>query len=343
MNVSDYLQGRLEHCAAYTLTDADRAVLTRGGIEAFVFKTLTSKKFRKWAIDEQTHDNIQQAIRLNVAANEPIKLTFPFGGYKLWRLPTAPEVDWAEFFTISYYLSYLAPIAAAHPPGATLSFCSDDIIIERMNNIPDADQNIYAHSFNVLLDAFRAHLPHNVAIELMRVRDMYPDRNEYERELAANIERFEREFDALDPSVLAAKEKSSALNIRWDGVHDLMGLTNEEKSQMIRRGATLHDATCYVSKRQTFVRGPDKIVIFGNRIRNSIPIGTTKSSRTKFWTGFGVLERRGDEYLERILSPEQYEKTKNVEHEIVPVDFIPLKNFSEINVYSQQFDFSQSL
>lgn len=210
-----------------------------------------------------------------------------------------------------------------------------------MNNVPDADQDVYAHSFNSLADQFRTHLPANVTVELKRVRDMYPDKSEYERELADNVKRFTKKFESLDPAIRAEKEKSSALNIRWDGVKDLTGLSDSEKQDAVRYGTILHDATCFVSKRKAFVRGEDKIVIFSNRIRTSIPIGTTKTSRTKFWTGFGVLERRGNEFLDRILSPEQFEKMKTVEHEIVPVDFVPLKNFSEIKAYSRQFDFSQ--
>ncbi len=338
IDAAGYLRNRLERCSKYDLSDDERGEL---GLSEFLFKQIVSKKFRKWSIDDDTQQRIRKAIDLNVHANAPLKFTFPFGGYKLWRLQTAPEVDWAEFFTIAYYLTYLAPIAAAYTPGVLLSFCSDDIIIERMNNIPDANQESYASSFNILLDAFRMYFPTNVTVELRRVRDFYPDRRVYESELAANIEQFEKEFASLDPALLAEKEKSSALNIRWDGLRDLTGLSDAEKHEMIRHATVLHDATCFVSKRKEFVRGEDKVVIFSNKIRNCVPLGTTKSSRTKFWTGFGVLERRGDDFYDLVLSPDQYMKIKDIEHEIVPIDFIPLKNFSEISIYVQRFDFDR--
>ncbi len=340
MDVPNYLEDKLKHSAVYELTRTDRAELERDGLEAFIYKALTNKKFRKWAIDESTQQRVKRAIHLNVSKNQPIQLTLPFGGYKLWRLPSAPEVDWAEFFMLSYYLSYMAPIAAAYKPGIALSFSSDDIIIERMNNVSDADTDAYARSYSALLAQFRVYLPANVTIELKRVRDMYPDRSEYERELAHNIERFTKEYAALDATTRAHKEKTSILNIRWDGARDLTGLSDAQKQEVVSFGPILHDATCYVSKRQAFVRGENKIVIFGNKIRNCIPIGTTKTSRTKFWTGFGVLEQRGEKLLDRILSPEQLERAKNEDHEIIHPNLIPLKNFDELWVYPRAFQFS---
>lgn len=339
MNASDHLRTLLTESAHHTRTDTEQTVIEHDGIEAFIFKSLTNKHFRKWAIDDATITSVTRAISLNVSNNQPIKLAFPFGGYKLWRLPVTPEVDWAEFFTFAYYLSYLAPIAAAYTPGVTLSFCSDDIIIERMNNISDENQEAYARSFRALIAAFKPYLPSNVSVELLRVRELYADRNEYEQELTANVARFTEEFKSLSAASIAEKEKSSLLNVRWDGARDLTGLTDDEKRAFISQATILHDATCFVSKRVQTVRSEDRIVIFSNKIRNCIPIGTTKSSRTKFWTGIGVLEQRDDAFFDRILSPEQWEKLKDTDCDIVPVDLVPLKNFSEIRVYRSSFTF----
>lgn len=341
MDVTSYLKNKLEHCTAYSLTDADRAVLKRDGIEALIFKTLTSKKFRKWAIDDKTQNEIKHAIHLNVSRNEPIKLTFPFGAYKLWRLPSTPEVDWAEFFTLAYYSQYAAPILAGYNPGVLFSFSSDDIIVERMNNVPAADCLTYIRTFSQLLDVFRKHFPPNMKMELVRVADMYPDKAEYERELAEQIKEYTKIYAAIDPKKRDAKNKSSALNIRWDGVRDLTGLSDQEKSEMIEFGPILHDAHCAVSRRRAFVRGENKIVVFSNPVNNAIPIGTTKSSRTKFWVGLGVLEQRGEKFYDRILSPEQLERATMEEHDVVPIDLIPLKNFSEVWVFRREFQFSE--
>lgn len=339
MTVSEHLEQRLRHSALHHLSDGDRAFIETKGIEAFIYRTLTNKKFRKWSIDDETKKSVAKTIHLNVIANGPIQLTFPFGGYKLWRLPSAPEVDWAEFFTISFYSAYVAPILASYPPGVLFSFSSDDMIVERMDNVPASETDAYIHSFRTLLQQFEKNFPENLHIELVRVADMYPDTSEYEHDLAEHIPIYEKKFAAMDSATREKKLKTSALNIRWDGARDLTGLSESEKQTMIERGPILHDAHCAVPRRRAFVRGEDKIIVFSNPNANSIPIGTTKSSRTKFWTGIGVLEQRDGEFLDRILSPEQWEKIKDVEHQIVPVDLVPLRNFSEISVFDRQFDF----
>jgi len=339
MEAVSYLKQKLKHSTDYTLTDDDRQLLDTAGIEEYIFKKLTNKKFRKWAIDEATVQHIREAIRLNVTQNQPIQCVFPFGGYKLWRLPTSPEVDWAEFFTLAYYSSFLAPIAAAYQPGAVLTFVSDDIVVERMNNLPDADTDAYCNSFRELVNLFEKYWPDNLRIELKRVRDLYPDRQDYEQDLTKRLAEVPAEWAKLSTHERANKLKTSALNVRWGGVRDLTGLPETEKEKFIEQALMLHDAHVFVPRRKAFVRSENKIVIFANKLLLSIAIGTTKSSRTKFWTGFGVLERRGDTLLDRILSPEQLAKAKQEDHEIIATNLMPLKNFREIWLFEKPFDF----
>jgi hypothetical protein len=139
MNPLDYIQSEIQHCAEYVLSTHDEALLGKQGIEDFIYTKLTTKKFRKWAVDESSELQAKRAIQINVTGGKPLQFRFPFGGYKLWRMPTSPEVDWAEFFSIAYYCKYLAPIAAAYKPGIEFLFASDDIIIERMDNVPVSD------------------------------------------------------------------------------------------------------------------------------------------------------------------------------------------------------------
>jgi len=166
------------------------------GSQSFIYTKLTSKKFRKWAVDNSSEQQAKQAIRLNVSANKPLQFRFPFGGYKLWRMPSSPEVDWAEFFAIAYYCKYLAPIASAYEPGLEFIFASDDIIIERMDNIPVADTAAYFNSFQRLLGQFRRYFPVNFKMDIVRIADLYKDKHVMERELSENIKRFTtRVFD----------------------------------------------------------------------------------------------------------------------------------------------------
>lgn len=330
MNPQDYLDNKLKDCGHYDLGDSDDELIANQGMEAFIYTKLTSKKFRKWKVDEGSEQQAKRAIHINVAANEPLQFRFPFGGYKLWRIETAPEVDWAEFFTVAYYAKYLAPIAAAYEPGLELVFASDDVIIERMDNIPAADTDAYFNSFQILLENFSKYLPANLGISIMRIGDLYSDKNVMEEELAANIEKVRAEYGNSDETHRNKMLITSELNINWDGAKDLKKIPPEEKQKIIEMGPIYHDAYGALSKRREFNRGDDKIVIFTTPIPNAIAIGTTKSSVTKFWTGCGVLEKVEAGYRDRILSPKQIEGIDGFKEE--RVELIPLRNLDRVRI-----------
>lgn len=337
---NQYLVEKLQHCTDYQLSDADLTLIAKQGVEAFIFKTLTSKKFRKWAIDASTQDSIKKAIHFNVENNQPIQVTLPFGAYKLWRLPSAPEIDWAEFFTVSYYGSYFAPVVAAYKPGLRLSFWSDDIIVERLNNVSPDDTAAYRQSLEILLDQFRNFFPKNLTMKFRRVADLYPDQADFERDLLEKLRENQSIFQTLPDDKQEQMLRMSKLNVRWDGVQDLTHLSEEERQKKIEDSAILHEAYRHIPRRRAAVRAAENIIIFPDRIASSIGVGSTSLSVTKFWTSFGILEQRPDRFVDRILSPEQFERMKDVEHAIIPTDLIPLRNFSEIWIYSKTFDFS---
>ena len=336
MTVQEYLQSELNNCANYELTAEDTTQLEKVGIEEFIYSKLTSKKFRKWKVDELSKQQVRKAVHLAVTVNKPLQFRYPFGGYKLWRMPSAPEVDWAEFFAIAYYCRYLAPIAAAYGPGLELKFSSDDLIIERMDNIPTTDTDAYFASFKQLLSYFTPHFPSNMTVDIVRVADMYPDRDAMETELAKNVEKFKVEYaQNVDTTKKTKMYTTSELNVRWDGSIDLTNLSAEEKRQVVAMGPVYHDAYCSLTKRREFNRGEDKIVIFTTPIPNAIAIGTTKASITKYWTGFGIIEAKDGKLKSRILSPTQLEEN-SAGFELIetPLPEIQLSNFNDLRVYT---------
>jgi hypothetical protein len=334
MQPQDYLNHELHNCANYKLTADDTARIEHEGIEAYMYAKLTSKKFRKWAVDESSELQAKRAIQMTVAAGMPLQFRFPFGGYKLWRMPSSPEVDWAEFFSIAYYAKYLAPIAAAYKPGLEFQFASDDVIIERMDNVPVADTSAYFNSFQQLLEAFRPHFPANFNMSIVRIGDLYENKDELEKELATNVKRFTVEYATTVPETKKQKMyTTSELNIQWDGATNLTSLSPEEKRQKIEQGPIYHDAYCALSKRREFNRGDDKIVIFTTVIPNAIAIGTTKASVTKFWTGYGVLEATQSGFSDRIISPSQLAQREGQPCTTVPINLLNMRNFTDIRIY----------
>jgi hypothetical protein len=330
MTASQHLEDELKKCTAYQVSAEDEALLESLGLEEFIYSKLTSKKFRKWAVDPDSEKQAKGAIHINMSARQPLQFRFPFGGYKLWRLPSAPEVDWAEFFTLSYYSKYLAPIAAVYEPGIEFLFSSDEVIIERMDNVPSADTNAYFKSFKNLLAEFAKYQPDNFKINIVRIGDLYQDKDAMEKELSENIEKFKEEFAKGDAERREKMLETSELNITWKGAKDWTNLSAEDKRKIIEMGPVYHDAYCALSKRREFNRGEDKIVIFPTLIPNAIAIGTTKSSVTKFWTGIGALKPGGEGFKDIVLAPSQLEKAG---FDWQDVDLgIPGKNFQKIRI-----------
>jgi len=331
MEAKKYLENSLKSCTKYRLTDLDKKYLEENEVDSFIYKKLTSKKFRKWAIDEDSQNRVKGAIKINMERNGPIQFTFPFGGYKLWRLPTAPEVDWAEFFTIKYYCNYIAPILRVYKPGVKFSFSSDDLIIERMDNIPKKDTNAYFDSFVLLISEFSKYFPDNMQMEIKRVSDLYNE-GELEAELSMHIARLKKEYPGQDEQRKKKMLQISELNIKMDGVENWAELNEQERNKKISMGPIYHDAQCSLVKRRAFVRGENKVVIFTTKISNAIAIGTTKTSITKFWTGYGVLERYSDRFKDRILSPKQLQSISKKKISTEKIKLIPLGNFNNIKI-----------
>jgi hypothetical protein len=334
MNIKDYIQSQLSNSSKYALSSDEIELIEEIGIEEFIYKKLTSKKFRKWKLDELSEKQVRGAISIAVSKKERIKFRHPFGGYKLWRMPSAPEVDWAEFFAIAYYCQYLAPIAAAYKPGLELVFSSDDLIIERMDNIPKTDTDKYFESFKKLLRQFDSYLPENMSVNIVRIADLYADKLAMEEELEENVRKMKVTYqNDVSEEKRLKMYITSELNIKWDGAKNFSQLTEEEKNQIVEMGPVYHDAYCALSKRREFNRGEDKIVIFTTPIPNAIALGTTKGSVTKFWTGFGVLEKTDDSYRAKVLSPKQlaaYGSKFQTESDVC--DF-GLRNFEDIRIY----------
>lgn len=331
MEVQKYLEEKLKHCSEYTLSELDKKYLERNSTADFIYKKLTSKKFRKWAIDEDSEKRVKEAIRINMDNNEQIKFTYPFGGYKLWRLPTSPEVDWAEFLMIAYHCQYLSPILQVYEPGVELVFSSDDLIIERMNNVPKKDTDAYFNSFKFLLKEFSKFFPENMKMEIRQVSDLYEEK-ELEQELTEHFERLKKDYPSMDKTRKEKMRKTSELNINFNGKENLTALSENEKQEKLNLGPVYHDTQCSLLKRKEFVRGEDKIVLFTTKIPNAIAIGTTKASVTKFWTGIGVLEKSDDGFKDRILSPKQFEVHSKDKVQIKNINLVPLDNFKEIQI-----------
>jgi len=288
----------------------------------FIFKTLMLKKFRKFSVTPEYIPHIKGAIKNSIENNLPIKLLFPFGGYKLWRLEETPETDWAELFTLMYFVKWIRPITEVYEPGVALDFSSDDVIVERMNNIPKSDTETYNKSFNMVVSFLEKYIPKNVRITMTPVSSYYTP-EEFEKDLEDKIEKMEKELGGL-PRLDEQHKRMVELNVRLNPGQDKDPLWRE-KIELI------HQSYYAVSKRRVYNNAKDKIKVFCMKMENCIPVGTTKSSTAKFWPGAGALKKVGDSFMEYVLSPSQLEKAEYIT-EPISITGLDGKNFKKIKI-----------
>lgn len=329
MNPSDFLTQKLKTRKKYNLTAKDERKIS-SDLSAFIMDRLFSGKFRKNKADDVTLKNTIKKVTTAVAQKQPIKFTFPFGGYKLHSLVTAPNPDWAEYFTLAYYADYMNQIADYYEPGCEFCFSSDEVIINRMDNIPQKDIDSYTENFKRLVELFNNNLPTNIKFDFVRVRDLYASLEELNSELELHMKDTKDNWDGFSPEKKKDRKTMMLLNINLKGEKDLSGMSEDELETFLRNNTMMHDAYLKLKKRAEFVRGADKIVIFTRPIPDSISIGSTKFSAVKFWSGTGVLGKKEAELQDLILSPSQLER-KDFETEKVNLFDIP--NFDKIFIY----------
>lgn len=316
MTAKDYILKRLEEIKDIKVNPTDSLV-------DFIFSIVMSKKFRKYSVPAQAQELFRTAIELNIKNNEPIKIAIPFGSYKIWRLEESPEVDWAELFAMIYYAYWLKPITDVYKPGVWFDFCADDAILERMNNIPKSDTEKYKKGFRDLIVFIEHYLPNNFKYTLSPVGERYSSEQEFLNDLEAKMKELSQKarVELTDQQIQTMK-----FNIKPKPGQEI----NFQENYL------LHDAYMDVSKRRPYHKRPDKILIsstpFGNR--TSLPVGTAKSSVVKFQTGTGVLEKKGDSFIENIYSPSQVEKAKYI-WEAVAISDLMGKNFKQIRIVDQ--------
>jgi hypothetical protein len=293
-----------------------------------ILNFLFSKKFRKFSIPEKNQAIIRTAVERNVANDEPIKIAFPFGGYKLWRLEETPDADWAELFSIMYFIRWLKPVCALYPKGVIFTFWFDEVVISKLNNIPQSDLDAYQKSFRNLLAFIEPYLPSNMQFEVFLERSQYENNEAFEAGLAVEIGKLEQ-ARSKNPQPLSDKARRSIeMNVKltpeqakdplWREKVDLMHYAYynlQELQNRVRPSYTTENITAF-----TYFFEP-----------NIIPIGSTKTSVAKFWVGIGALQKREDSFIETILSPSQIEKAKFV-WESVAIQGLEGKNFKRIRI-----------
>lgn len=340
MEIQQYLDNQLKTAAKYQLSPADKKLLDKGIID-FALTKLMSKKFRKWKLDPTCIERTRKALEIQIGKNEPIKLIFFQGGYKLWRFPTSPEADWAEFFNLAYVLNYIAPLASVYKPGVELTYYCHTLLMETHDNLSTDEIKRYMDSFIHLQTEFSKYLPINIKLGVLRDADIY-SREEYFAALEEGKIKAAEDIKAWPETKIKDFERMATLNIKWQGKEDWSKLSELDKQEKINQAALYEQAaTSNLPKVMDTVKAPNIILLFTKASPIFIGIGSTYTSIAKYWVGTGVLQDHKDSYIPKILTPSQYEKAKEIQHETVPVTMKLGKNFSTIDLYHDSLTFEK--
>lgn len=300
-----------------------QAVILDGSLEDKIFRLILNKKFRKYSVTPEYKEHILNVVKTSVSRNEPIKFTWVFGGYKLWRLKETPEVDWAELFSFIYFVNWLKPICKIYKPGVWFDFYSDDVILEIMDNVPKKDTEQYVESFRNLLEFLKSYLSENLKFSLNRVGDQYESYDDFRKELEECIEKVKEGYGGL-PKLTPEQMALAELNVKLKPGQD-------DDPKWKEKVFLIHDGYSRISKRRPYYRNPEKIMVVNTPIKDSLAVGTTKTSVVKFWVGAGALKRLDESYIEYIFSPKQLITNK---FEVEPISIAGLKgkNFDRIRI-----------
>lgn len=318
MKPAEYIQQQLDELSNFQPRNVPKEQLVDE-----IFRLLMSKKFRKYAANDELVAKIKKAIEIKVENNDPINITFPHGAYKLWRLKEAPVPDWAELFASMYYTKWLKPICEIYEPGVIFDYFVDDLIIPRMNGISTENVEQYIHEEQAILDFLKAYRPKNFSMVVTPFEKIWGSRETFNKELEESIEVLAKTNTTFSEADLVSVE----LNAKPTDEQ----LKDPDWKQKVR---IIHDAYMPLKRRLGYYFEPEKIPAFCQPLPSGkfLIVGTTKTSIAKFWVGIGALKRTGDSYQEYVLSPKQIEKAPLTQENIY-IEGLSSNNFQSINIF----------
>ncbi len=321
MTAQEYIQQRLEH-----LPLSLEPPKVNVSLEEAVYSRLMSKKFRKMKAGEPCVEITKRVVAKAVKEQTPIMVTQCFGGNKLWRFDEAPEVDWAELFSLFYFIDWMKYVAAVHKPGMIFDYFSQDISAERLNNLTKDELDAYSQTFRDIIAFVEPYLPKGVTLQYRRHRGMFDNQLTYDEELKLAMDGILDDSNGRLPDMTEIQKIATELNVR-------LKPGQNEDPKWREKVELQHQAIFKTLTFKKYADYPDMIWTCPTYFDDSIVTGSTKRSLAKFWAAVGALQRDDNSYKELVLTPKQLAKT-TFKWEDVQIVGLKGKNFKRIRVIS---------
>lgn len=319
MTAQDYIETKLEELRSpVEFQDIEPELL-----EDAILSKVLSKKFRKYACDEAAVKACKKAIRLAVSQNKPIKISLLFGGNKIWRLDEAPEVDWAELFSLIYFTRWMKSISNIYNYGVEFGFYSQDISIERLNNVPRSETDQYSQTFRELLLWFNQYLPQNTKFTYDRHAEEYENLSDYDCEIEDAKRQLYSDLGNNYPKMTIEEKRITEFNVR-------LRPGQADDPRWHEKVELEHQAIFLTKSLQPYLDDESIIRVSAMPFTGYIAIGSTKHSIAKFWASAGVLEKKDDSFIDKAITPKQL-ATTSFEWQDIDIG-LKGKNFHKIRV-----------
>ena len=274
--------------------------------------------------------------------------TICFGGYKNYHSPSFPEVDFAELWNLNYMVTYLYPLIKHYPHGVTLEYESEEISIQ-FNNVEQKTTDKYTKSFQKLIKWYVKEAKNKYNLELdikfTLARSLYESDEALYELMKGNKETYIQHFASLGNEEREKWIQRADSNFMVDGIIDYSNVDDDEKYELLKNARINNESFLdadYVLREKWFnednripLTGTWGLMPSASPIDGWLHIKSTSSSRTDFWIGTGVLEKRLKEFSEVILSVSNYEdvKDKIAFVEVTNTDLIKVStNFKKITI-----------
>ncbi|HYK08745.1 MAG TPA: hypothetical protein VEW42_04585, partial [Candidatus Eisenbacteria bacterium] len=183
-------------------------------LEEAIYAKVTSKKFRKYKLGDDGVEITKNAIKLLVADNKPIRIFDMFGGNKLWRFEEAPDIDWAELFSFTYFAQWARLIASVYKPGVIYEYFSQDISVESLNNVPRSETDNYSKTMRAMLEFVKPYLPENIVFKYTRHYDLFENPDDYYKELEEAKQKLLKQNNGKYPEMTDVMKATTELNVK---------------------------------------------------------------------------------------------------------------------------------
>lgn len=256
-----------------------------------IIQLIVARPWRRSAVDAATAADIARKVQAAVTAGAPIEFSLPFGGYRGWQLPGAPDPDWAEVFWIDYLRSFAQRIAAEYPPGVQLALTYVGGVLGWVNQLPDAAQARYLQGLARLL-AQRS---------TPRLGFRLVDHADAHGGPAAVLALLQARESAQPPPSEAELQRARRNLVRADGAGNGTSPSEARILQAARRCAALLS----LESRRTFNKfGPRLQLTHLRGADLALHIGSCRSAVAQPWVSTGYLAwcpERG-EWIERLAT-----------------------------------------